>query len=195
MTEEPKKAARGEEASRMSVNTWDVCYRSETPLTVAQIADELTARGLRQNTDAVLLYKRNHSSNGELDGLWTNESPPQEVLDVAWREYVADTVRELLRYKRLTSTKGPGGNPHDPDRAYVANRNKPPMVYRSVVVVQRKLVPYDPEYRDKANEAQTAGLTFLERLADLEHRRNKPAADIREMLDLAATAIRSRTAS
>ena len=201
MTSAAKKAARGEEASRMAVNIWDVLYRSDQPLTFPQIADELTARGLRMNTDAMLWYIPHLEATGkagtaaEYRKLYSNTTPPPGILDDAWRDYVQFKVREQCGSKRVTSTMGPGGNTKAEMRTYTANRDKPPMVYRTVITTTRSMVPYDPDFRDKANEAQTAGITFLQRYADLKQQKHLPVAKIRELLDLAEAAVRAKPAA
>jgi hypothetical protein len=65
------------------------------------------------------------------------------------------------------------------------------MVYRWFVTSERRLVPYDPDQRDQANQGHTAGIEFLRRFAELDSKRKVPA-DLRELLDLAEKAIRAR---
>ncbi len=66
------------------------------------------------------------------------------------------------------------------------------MVYRWFITSESRLVPYDPEQRDQANQGHTAGIEFLRRLAEIDSKRKVPA-DVRELLDLAEKAIRART--
>jgi hypothetical protein len=186
-----KGAPRGRESSRIAVDIWDVCYRADRPLTIDEIANELKSRGRQFITDAMLLYKERRP---ELASLWTNESPPAEVLDVAWREYVTQSVRAQCQLKQLKSTRGPGGNTAS-SGPYMVNHDRPPMVYRNSVTIDRKLVPYDPEYRDQANQAQSAGMEFLAKVEAPDIAKRRLPAEVRELLDLAITAIRAKQAS
>jgi len=53
-----RRQGSGEEASRTIVNIWDVLARSESPMAVEEIAAELSRRGLRDSTDAVMFHKQ-----------------------------------------------------------------------------------------------------------------------------------------
>jgi hypothetical protein len=190
------KRPRGEEANRTLVNIWDVLARAEKPMTIEEIADALSARGLRDNSDALILYKHAHSTHGELDGLWNNEAPPREIMDVAWSEWVARWVHSGIDSKAFTVETDPGVSlkSRSAVRRYSANRDKPPMVYVPHVTIDRHLVPYDPERRDQANQGHTAGIEFLRRLADLDVKRKRAPVpdDVRELLEMAEKAIRAR---
>jgi hypothetical protein len=139
----------------------------------------------------MMLYKERRP---ELASLWTNESPPAEVLEVAWREYVAQAVQVLRQLKQLNSTQT-GGRGSGTGGPYICNRDHPPMVYRNNVTIDRKLVPYDPEYRDQANQAQSAGMEFLAKVEAPDIAKRRLPAEVRELLDLAITAIRAKQAS
>lgn len=183
----------------MVVNIWDVCARSKEPLTIEEIAHQLQARGLEMNADALIFYKNRELAKldpviaKQFENAWTNESPPAEVIDKAWHEYVAHVVQTGPASRHLSASTDDDRRPHDRSavRRYSANRQKPPLVYRYLVTTERKLVPYDPEQREQANEAHTAGMEFLRRKAELGNRSPK-ATEVRELLDLAETAIRAK---
>jgi hypothetical protein len=181
----------------MAVNIWDVCYRSEKPLSIEEIAAELDHRGLRFVTDALMFFKQ-HESPGRaaLWRKWGNESPPPETVDEAWLAYVAHLVGQCSHSYFLTSRVEEGFNPKNTraPRRYSANTDKPPKVYRQVISVERTLVPYDPDKRDEANRGHAAGIDFLNELANLDvnRKRHPVPADVRALLALAEKAIRAR---
>ena len=183
----------------MTVNIWDVCRRSDKPLTVDDIADQLRGRGLDMNADALMFYKKTELAKlddvlaKQFEDAWSNDAPPPEVIDRAWSLFVADCVKVSYQAKALTVTTEEGVDPRSrhAERRYSANLNSPPMVYRYFVTTEQRLVPYDPEQRDQLNEGHTAGMEFLRRKAELGARAPKPA-EARELLDLAETAIRAK---
>jgi hypothetical protein len=187
---------RGVEANRTLVNIWDVLARAEKPMTIEEIADALSDRGLRDNSDALILYKQAHSTHGELDALWNNEAPPREIMDVAWVEWVAKWVDSGRINKTFIATSDPGVSLKSryAIRRYSANRDNPPMVYEWQVSTERHLVPYDPEKRDQANQGHTAGIDFLRGLADLDlkRKRDRVPDDVKKLLEKAEQAIRAR---
>ncbi len=196
----PARPRGTEEASRTTVNIWDVLARSENPLTVEEIAAELSRRGLRDNTDAVMFHKQEMAAKLEpaaakaFEALWANESPPADFLEEAWIAYVTHGLRTGSDKNAFVVTTGDGVDPRSTKavKRYSANQQKPPLIYRWFVSSERRLVPYDPEQRDQANQGHTAGIEFLRRLTELDTKRKVPA-DLRELLDLAEKAIRART--
>jgi len=196
----PRRQGSSDEASRTAVNIWDVVVRSENPLTVEEIAAELSRRGLRDNTDAVMFHKQEMAAKLDpaaakaFEALWANESPPTDFLEEAWLAYVMHWLRAGPDTKAFLVTTEDGVDPRSAKavKRYSANRERPPMVYRWFITSERRLVPYDPEQRDQANQGHTAGIEFLRRLAEVDSKRKVPA-DVRELLDLAEKAIRART--
>ena len=196
----PARARSTDESSRTTVNIWDVLARSEDPLTVEEIATELSRRGLRDNTDAVIFHKQEMAAKLEpaaakaFEALWASESPPPDFLEEAWLAYVTHWLRAASDKNAFIVVTDEGTDPRSAKaiKRYSANRQKPPMVYRWFVSSERRLVPYDPEQRDQANQGHTAGIEFLRRFAELDGKRKVPA-DLRELLDLAEKAIRART--
>jgi hypothetical protein len=196
----PARARSTDESSRTTVNIWDVLARSEGPLTVEEIATELSRRGLRDNTDAVIFHKQEMAAKLEpaaakaFEALWASESPPPDFLEEAWIAYVTHWLRAGSDKSAFVVTTDDGIDPRSAKaiKLYSANRQKPPLVYRWFVSSDRRLVPYDPEQRDQANQGHTAGIEFLRRLAELDGKRKVPT-DLRELLDLAEKAIRART--
>ena len=196
----PRRQGSSDEASRTAVNIWDVVVRSEDPLTVEEIAAELSRRGLRDNTDAVMFHKQEMAAKLDpaaakaFEALWANESPPTDFLEEAWLAYVMHWLRAGPDSKAFLVTTEDGVDPRSAKavKRYSANRERPPMVYRWFITSERRLVPYDPEQRDQANQGHTAGIEFLRRLAEIDSKRKLPA-DVRELLDLAEKAIRART--
>ncbi len=196
----PARARSTDESSRTTVNIWDVLARSEDPLTVEEIATELSRRGLRDNTDAVIFHKQEMAAKLEpaaakaFEALWASESPPPDFLEEAWLAYVTHWLRAASDKNAFVVVTDDGIAPRSATAVnrYSANRQKPPMVYRWFVSSERRLVPYDPEQRDQANQGHTAGIEFLRRFAELDSKRKVPA-DLRELLDLAEKAIRART--
>jgi hypothetical protein len=196
----PRRQGSGDEASRTTVNIWDVLARSEKSLTVEEIAAELSKRGLRDNTDAVMFHKGEMAAKLDpaaakaFETLWANESPPPDFLEEAWIAFVAHGLRSGSGTKMFLVTTDEDTDPHSPNaiKRYMANRQKPPMVYRWFITSERRLVPYDPDQRDQANQGHTAGIEFLRRFAELDGKRRVPA-DLRELLDIAEKAIRART--
>ena len=196
----PRRQGSSDEASRTAVNIWDVVVRSENPLTVEEIAAELSRRGLRDNTDAVMFHKQEMAAKLDpaaakaFEALWANESPPTDFLEEAWLAYVMHWLRAGPDTKAFLVTTEDGIDPRSAKavKRYSANRERPPMVYRWFITSERRLVPYDPEQRDQANQGHTAGIEFLRRLAEVDSKRKVPA-DVRELLDLAEKAIRART--
>ena len=196
----PRRQGSSDEASRTTVNIWDVLVRSENPLTVEEIAAELSRRGLRDNTDAVMFHKQEMAAKLDpaaakaFEALWANESPPTDFLEEAWLAYVTHWLRAGPDTKAFLVTTGDGVDPRSAKavKRYSANRERPPMVYRWFITSESRLVPYDPEQRDQANQGHTAGIEFLRRLAEIDSKRKVPA-DVRELLDLAEKAIRART--
>ena len=193
------KGQKKAEASRMTVNIWDVCRRSEKPLTVEEIADQLRGRGLDMNADALMFYKKKELAKlddvlaKQFEDAWSNEAPPAEVIDRAWSLFVAHCVQVSCQAQALTVTTAEGVDPRSrhAERRYSANLDSPPMVYQYFVTTEQRLVPYDPEQRDQLNDGHTAGMEFLRRKAELGARNPKPA-EARELLDLAETAIRAK---
>ena len=193
------KGQKKSEATRMTVNIWDVCRRSDKALTVEEIADQLRGRGLDMNADALMFYKKKELAKlddvlaKQFEDAWSNEAPPAEVIDRAWSLFVADCVQVSCHAKALTVTTADGVDPRSrhAERRYSANLDSPPMVYQYFVTTEQRLVPYDPEQRDQLNEGHTAGMEFLRRKAELGARAPKPA-EARELLDLAETAIRAK---
>jgi hypothetical protein len=167
---------------------------------VEEIAAELSRRGLRDNTDAVMFHKQEMAAKLDpaaakaFEALWANESPPSDFLEEAWLAYVTHWLRAGSDKNAFVVTIDEGTDPRSSKaiRRYSANRQKPPMVYRWFVTSERRLVPYDPDQRDQANQGHTAGIEFLRRFAELDSKRKVPA-DLRELLDLAERAIRART--
>jgi hypothetical protein len=196
----PARSKSADEASRTTVNIWDVLARSEHPLKLEEIAAELTRRGLRDNTDAVIFHKQEMAAKLEpaaakaFEALWANESPPPDFLEEAWLAYIAHSLRAPSDKNAFVVTTDEGTDPRSPKaiKRYGANTQKAPMVYRWFVSSERRLVPYEPEQRDQANQGHTAGIEFLRRFAELDSKRKIPA-DLRELLDLAEKAIRART--
>ena len=196
----PRRQGSGEEASRTTVNIWDVLARSESPLTVEEIAAELSRRGLRDNTDAVMFHKQQMAAKLDpaaakaFEALWGNESPPADFLEEAWLSYVAHWLHAGPDTKAflVTTDEQAGSRGAKAVKRYSANRQRPPMVYRWFVTSERRLVPYDPEQRDEANQGHTAGIEFLRRHAELDSKR-RLSPEVRELLDLAERAIRART--
>ena len=196
----PRRSKSTDEASRTTVNIWDVLARSENPLMVEEIAAELSRRGLRDNTDAVMFHKQEMAAKLDpaaakaFEALWANESPPPDFLEEAWLAYVTHWLRAGSDNNAFVVTTDEGIDPRSPKaiKRYNANRQKAPMVYRWFVTSERRLVPYDPDQRDQANQGHTAGIEFLRRFAELDTKRKVPA-DLRELLDLAEKAIRART--
>jgi hypothetical protein len=196
----PARSKTTDEASRTVVNIWDVLARSENSLMVEEIATELSRRGLRDNTDAVMFHKQEMAAKLDpaaakaFEALWANESPPADFLEEAWLAYVTHWLRAGSDKNAFVVTIDEGTDPRSSKaiRRYSANRQKPPMVYRWFVTSERRLVPYDPDQRDQANQGHTAGIEFLRRFAELDSKRKVPA-DLRELLDLAERAIRART--
>jgi hypothetical protein len=196
----PARLKSTDEASRTVVNIWDVLARSENSLMVEEIATELSRRGLRDNTDAVMFHKQEMAAKLDpaaakaFEALWANESPPADFLEEAWLAYVTHWLRAGSDKNAFVVTIDEGTDPRSSKaiRRYSANRQKPPMVYRWFVTSERRLVPYDPDQRDQANQGHTAGIEFLRRFAELDSKRKVPA-DLRELLDLAERAIRART--
>ena len=128
------------------------------------------------------------------EALWANESPPPDFLEEAWVAYVTHGLRAGPDKRAFVVTADEGVDARSPKavKRYSANRQKPPLVYRWFVSSERRLVPYDPDQRDQANQGHTAGIEFLRRVSELDAKRKVPA-DIRELLDLAEKAIRART--
>jgi hypothetical protein len=196
----PARSKTTDEASRTVVNIWDVLARSENSLMVEEIATELSRRGLRDNTDAVMFHKQEMAAKLDpaaakaFEALWANESPPADFLEEAWLAYVTHWLRAGSDKNAFVVTTDEGTDPRSSKaiKRYSANRQKPPMVYRWFVTSERRLVPYDPDQRDQANQGHTAGIEFLRRFAELDSKRKVPA-DLRELLDLAERAIRART--
>jgi hypothetical protein len=196
----PARSKSTDEASRTVVNIWDVLARSENSLMVEEIATELSRRGLRDNTDAVMFHKQEMAAKLDpaaakaFEALWANESPPADFLEEAWLAYVTHWLRAGSDKNAFVVTTDEGTDPRSSKaiKRYSANRQKPPMVYRWFVTSERRLVPYDPDQRDQANQGHTAGIEFLRRFAELDSKRKVPA-DLRELLDLAERAIRART--
>jgi hypothetical protein len=196
----PARSKSTDEASRTVVNIWDVLARSENSLMVEEIATELSRRGLRDNTDAVMFHKQEMAAKLDpaaakaFEALWANESPPADFLEEAWLAYVTHWLRAGSDKNAFVVTTDEGTDPRSSKaiKRYSANRQKPPMVYRWFVTSERRLVPYDPDQRDQANQGHTAGIEFLRPFAELDSKRKVPA-DLRELLDLAERAIRART--
>ena len=53
-----QKGQKKTEASRMTVDIWDVCRRWDKPLTTDDIADQLRGRGLDMNADALMSIRK-----------------------------------------------------------------------------------------------------------------------------------------
>ena len=117
-----------------------------------------------------------------------------DFLEEAWVAYVTHGLRAGPDKSVFVVTADEGVDARSPKavKRYSANRQKPPLVYRWFVSSERRLVPYDPDQRDQANQGHTAGIEFLRRVSELDAKRKVPA-DIRELLDLAEKAIRART--
>ena len=187
------------EASRMTVNIWDVCRRADKPLTVEEIADQLRGRGLDMNADALMFYKKRELAKlddvlaKQFEDAWSNEAPPTGGDRPSVVTFVAHCVQVSCQAKVLavTTAEGVDLRNRNAERSYSANLDNPPMVTQYFVTTEQRLVPYDPEQREQLNEGHTAGMDFLRRKAELGARNPRPA-EARELLDLAETAIRAK---